>query len=619
MSNAGTTAQHTPQSRGSGRIRPWSRLGVATGLIAGAAVLPIGATPAVADSGACTPTPPATNCVIYTASGADQTFVVPAGVTSIEATLAGSGGANGTFGQINAGPGGAASGVIPVTGGQTVSVMVGDTSGYGGGGAGGPGERSSGGSGGGMTALWSGAPLVSTPLLIAGGGGGADGAGGPTPAGGSGGGDAGTDGTSATGGGGGGGGTQTTGGAAGDAGATPGTQFAGGAGGDAGTGPQTDGGGGGGGGYFGGGGGQAQPGPGPNNDAGGGGGSGFIGATVTGGVLTVGAGSVGGASGTAQIEWTAPAPAITSPATGTTIGTGTPTVTGTAVAGNTVTLTADGVTVCTAIAQPDGSWSCTPSPALADGGHVLIASQTDQPGNPLARYPLSAPSIVTVDSAAPPAPGVTCIYNVDDTVACTGTGEVDSTIAVTDDAGDAICSATVLADGTWSCASTAAVTSLPVHVVQTNPLGNASPAATPPNPGPTTCATNGDQTVTCEGTSDAGNTITVTTAAGDTVCTATVEADGSWSCTSTDPASSPVTVTSLDAAGNGGVRPDIDVAPLPPAPTPTPTPVPQPTPVTTLAATGSDDPISGTIALGALLAGLGSAVLIGIRRRRRSA
>ncbi|WP_426623295.1 Ig-like domain-containing protein [Leifsonia sp. McL0607] len=615
MSNQRTTAQRAPKPRRSGRIRSWSWLGAATGLIAGAAVLPIGATPALAAAGACTPTPPATNCVIYTASGGDQTFVVPAGVTSIEATLAGSGGANDAFGGVSAGPGGLASGAIGVTGGQTISVMVGDMSGYGGGGAAGPGERSSGGAGGGMTALWSGAPLVSTPLLIAGGGGGADGAGGPTPAGGSGGGTAGTDGTSATGGGGGGGGTQTAGGAAGDASAGPGTQFAGGAGGDAGVGPETDGGGGGGGGFFGGGGGRAQPGIGPNDDAGGGGGSGFIGATVTGGVLTVGAGSIDGASGTAQIEWTAPAPAITSPATGTTVGTGTPVVSGTAVAGNTVTLTADGVTVCTTVAQPDGTWSCTPSPALGDGGHVLIASQTDQPGNPLARYPLSAPVTVTVDTAAPAAPGVTCVYNVDGTVACTGTGEVDSTIAVTDDAGNAVCSTTVLADGTWSCASTAALTSLPVHVVQTNLLGIASPAATPPNPGPTTCSTNADQTITCEGTSDAGNTITVTDAGGGTVCTATVAADGTWSCTSTAPVTSPVTVTSVDAAGNGGVRPDVAVTPLPPAPTPTPTPAP----VTALAATGSNDPIGGTIALGALLAALGSAVLIGIRRRRRSA
>lgn len=610
-----------------GRIRSWSRLAAVAGLIAGAAALPVATAPAHAAADDCTPTAPATNCVTYTASGSDQSFVVPPGVTSLQVTLAGSGGGNNTYGGVpKGGPGGLATGTVPVTGGQTISVMVGDTDGYGGGGAGGPGERATGGNGGGMTALWYGTPLTSEPLLIAGGGGGADGAGGPTPAGGSGGGTAGTDGNSLDGTGGGGGGTQTAGGAAGDATATAGAQYAGGIGGDAGTGAQTDGGGGGGGGFFGGGGGGAQPGPGPNNDAGGGGGSGFIGSTITAGALVVGAGSGPGVDGSARIEWTAPAPVITSPAGGP-IGTGSPVVSGSAVAGNTVTLTIDGTTVCTTVALPDGTWSCPISPALADGDHTLVASQTDQPGNPLPRYPDSAPVTVTVDTVAPSAPVSSCRYDADGAVACTGAGEAGSTISVTDAGGATVCSATVLADGTWSCASTGAVGDLPLSIVQTNLVGNSSSATTPPTVGPTTCSENADGTVTCTGTSDPGNTITVTSPTGEPVCTATVKDNGSWSCTSTGPVGSTVTVTSTDAAGNRGVRSGITVAALPPTPTPTPTPTPAPTPApapqptssAVLADTGSDVPIAATIGLGALLMGLGAAALIVMRRRRRGA
>jgi hypothetical protein len=111
----------------------------------------------------------------YTCSGGNQTFTVPAGVTSIYVKTWGAGG--GAFTRGNAGTGGgggSAWGFLPVTPGQSFNIVAGcpgqpnsgnDT--YGGGGGGSPG----GGSGGGRSAIQSGGDLITA----GGGGGGADG------------------------------------------------------------------------------------------------------------------------------------------------------------------------------------------------------------------------------------------------------------------------------------------------------------------------------------------------------------------------------------------------------------------------------------------------------------
>jgi hypothetical protein len=111
----------------------------------------------------------------YTCTGGNQTFTVPAGVTSIYVKTWGAGG--GAFSNGNAGlggGGGSAWGFLPVTPGQLYTIVAGcpgqpssggDT--YGGGGGGSP----SGGSGGGRSALQNGGDLITA----GGGGGGADG------------------------------------------------------------------------------------------------------------------------------------------------------------------------------------------------------------------------------------------------------------------------------------------------------------------------------------------------------------------------------------------------------------------------------------------------------------
>lgn len=224
--------------------------------------------------------PPVPSPQIFDYTGADQSFVVPAGVTSVTLKLWGAGGAGGSRAPIaymDAAPGGGGGfteGTLSVTPGETLTIIVGgggtqSNSGgqnprtFGDGGLGWGGGQQSGGAGGGRSAIRRG----SIELATAGGGGG----GGSVPTGntgGAGGGSVGLDGQGNTRGT---GGTQTTGGSASPAsgnGAQLGAAFYGGnAGGIDGAG------GGAGGGYFGGGGGGGNG----NHGAGGGGGSGYTG------------------------------------------------------------------------------------------------------------------------------------------------------------------------------------------------------------------------------------------------------------------------------------------------------------------------------------------------------
>ncbi|MFE2408521.1 hypothetical protein ACFXDE_09275 [Kitasatospora sp. NPDC059408] len=235
---------------------------------------------------ACTPSSGFTNCTRFTYSGGDQTFTVPAGVSSVYARVFGAGGAGSPrayyTGQYGGGGGGYTTGTLAVTPGQALTLTVGQgglmnstSSTYGGGGAGGQGKtQASGGSGGGLSAVWNGA-YGTNPLLIAGGGGGSSpGADALTPAAGGGGGTNGGQDNQPTASGR--GGTQTAGGA----GATQtacaatgaGSQYQGGRGASA---ALYEGGGGGGGGYYGGGGGACQRGGSLDANGMGGGGSGY--------------------------------------------------------------------------------------------------------------------------------------------------------------------------------------------------------------------------------------------------------------------------------------------------------------------------------------------------------
>ena len=214
------------------------------------------------------------NTMTFTLTSAPQSFLVPAGITSLHVDVAGaSGGAQ--VGPSNQAPGlgGRVTAILPVTPLETLTIMVGGAgsagaAGFNGGGAGGAGPIAANG-GGGASDIRRG----STLLVVAGGG-----AGGSQLASGNGGHGGGLVGVTGTGscGTGGEGGTQSAGGAGGAGGPGGNVGFPGvsGTGGQGGPAPAGDflGGSGGGGGYFGGGGGGGCTG---NRATGGGGGSSF--------------------------------------------------------------------------------------------------------------------------------------------------------------------------------------------------------------------------------------------------------------------------------------------------------------------------------------------------------
>lgn len=244
------------------------------------------------------PAPPFSNpvTVIFEFTGGEQTFVVPANVTSLDVVVLGAQGgtsSDGGFGPGVGGLGGSTTSTIAVTPGDTIYIYVGGQGatpvdvnptpgGFNGGGAGGDGGDG-GGSGGGSSDIRVGGNASSNRVVVAGGGGGGSAAGmtagfaggvGGGLSGGNGAGYGAQIGTGAS------GGTQGAGGP-GDVAGSPGNNSVAGGAGGAGGGSSNYGGGGGGGGYAGGGGGGSGGGLGEGGGAAGGG-SGFGGATIQG-------------------------------------------------------------------------------------------------------------------------------------------------------------------------------------------------------------------------------------------------------------------------------------------------------------------------------------------------
>jgi trimeric autotransporter adhesin len=255
----------------------------------------------------CTPTAGFTACLRYTFSGANQTFVVPTGVTNIEVRAWGAAGggtnlARGYFLQGGGAGGGYARGTLAVTPGATMTVVAGgggalgsNTSPYGFGGAGGNSTVANirGGAGGGLSGIFATATVSrANARLVAGGGGGAS-PGADSGVAGAGGGGATSGGQDALPGRSGRGGTQAAGGAAATTNSgcsilpTAGAGLQGGNGGSVNGTGTNEGGGGGGGGYFGGGGGMCQ-GAGDQNGGGGGGSSYIAHPSVTGATTSAG-------------------------------------------------------------------------------------------------------------------------------------------------------------------------------------------------------------------------------------------------------------------------------------------------------------------------------------------
>ena len=268
---------------------------------------------------------------------------------------------------------------------------------------------------------------------------------------------------------------------------------------------------------------------------------------------------------------------------GETTNTRTPVLSGSGEAGSVVTIS-DGSTPLGSVTVDDtGSWSFT-LPALSEGNHSLITTQSDAAGN--ISTP-SAPVVVIVDTVPPAAAGGLQLSSSDGDVisaggvtnvtqpVLSGTAEPGSTITVSD-GNNELGTAIADSDGNWSFTPDNALDegdhSLTTTV--TDPAGNTGPASaplvitidtTPPavasdvvfsndQSGTPVAINNGvtnDTTPVISGRAEPGSTVSISE--GNTVLgSAVVGNDGRWSFTSPvlSPGEHNLVVTVTDAAGN---------------------------------------------------------------------
>jgi hypothetical protein len=220
-----------------------------------------------------------------------------------------------------------------------------------------------------------------------------------------------------------------------------------------------------------------------------------------------------------------------------------PSFSGTADASSTIEVREGGNLLCQATALTDGSWTCTPAGDLADGDHTVVVTATS--GGSISA---DVSRTFTVDATTPDAP-VLSAPAANAALATprpvfSGTAEPSSTVEVRNGT-TLVCQTTARLDGTWSCTP---ATDLPdgmytVGVTATD-SGNHTSAVTsrsftvdtkaPKTPvvDERNSGTPTGSRPTFQGTGEPGATITVRN--GDKVlCTATVQPDGNWSCTST--------------------------------------------------------------------------------------
>jgi hypothetical protein len=256
-------------------------------------------------------------------------------------------------------------------------------------------------------------------------------------------------------------------------------------------------------------------------------------------------------------------PVITDPEDETLTNDNTPQISGTSdEPGDVVTVKdGDGSTICTATVQGSGTkgtWSCTPDKPMTDGRHEVTAVQEDPAGN--VSDPSNQVSII-IDTIPPHAPTIDTANGeeIGGTVPDTPENPLDpgTTVTVTDDDGDEICTAEVQDDGTWSCLTPDGTPSGPIHAVATDPAGNVSDETTRdldttrPDP-PLAQSPNGSEVT---GSGDPGDTIDVTGPDGRPVVGCQdipIQSDGSFVCTPATPLhpGDRITVTETDPAGN---------------------------------------------------------------------
>ncbi|WP_168371481.1 BapA/Bap/LapF family large adhesin [Sphingomonas sp. Leaf257] len=247
---------------------------------------------------------------------------------------------------------------------------------------------------------------------------------------------------------------------------------------------------------------------------------------------------------------TVTAPDITAPAapTATIAGDGT-SITGTGEPGATVTVSdAVGQPLGTVTVDAQGNYTLPLTTPQANG-ETLTVTQSDPAGNISSATSVSAPDIT-----APAAPVVTVSA---DGTQLTGTGEPGATVQVVDAGGQPVGTATVGSDGSFSLPLPIGVANgQTLSAIQTDAVGNASPATTTVTPDlaapATPVATVSADGTSISGTGEPGATLIVRAPDNSVLATVTVAADGSFSAPlATQQANGEtLSVTQADAAGN---------------------------------------------------------------------
>ena len=246
-----------------------------------------------------------------------------------------------------------------------------------------------------------------------------------------------------------------------------------------------------------------------------------------------------------------------------------PTFTGTGTPGDTVTVSSTSPTaqtLCTAVVKNDGTYSCQSTQTLSGDPatqYTFTASQTSPAGVPSAP---SAPVSETISTATPNTPTLTVPAHPVNTqdVPLSGAGTAGDTIAVLDPTGQIVCTATVKADGTWTCTTTA----LPEGTTKLTAVdvSKSGVPSAPSAPGSVTVITYGPlaptlaQTAsptnnskpTFSGKAQPGSSVVVSEGSL-VLCTTTADASGNYSCKSGTMLAdgfNQVTATATDSAGN---------------------------------------------------------------------
>lgn len=218
-------------------------------------------------------------------------------------------------------------------------------------------------------------------------------------------------------------------------------------------------------------------------------------------------------------------------------------LTGSAEAGSTVILTGPGgVVIGQTNAGPDGVWTFSPTTPLQHGALVSVSAR-DAAGN------TGAPTSVTIDAVAPPAPTI----NATNGALLQGTAEAGSTLTLTAN-GNTLATLTVDASGTWRYTPTTTLANdTPVSVVSRDAAGNLSASASTrvDSLAPSTPEISASNGTELSGTSEPGSTVRLSVG-GLQIALVTTDANGNWHFTPTTPLADNVQVTAIavDAAGN---------------------------------------------------------------------